>query len=108
VAAGIHRIRDGIFLPRRSLFAALDQVFRALAQFTRFALRELLAFTGPLAQVFARLFTGLRSEEDPHERPDSQTHQKEAHFRSRVIGHVSILLMEANIPTILMQGTRRE
>src|ERR1700722_10876432 len=62
--AHIDCCRNRILLPRHDLLASLDQVFRALAQFPRLALRVFAAFVGLVHQVFAGLFTRLWREKN--------------------------------------------
>ena len=63
---------------RAFAFAAL--LVGAFAKFARFALREILAFIGLLAQKLARFFARLRREQNPNKGSNAQTYKEIRYF----------------------------
>src|ERR1700691_6202796 len=85
VLTRFHRRRHAFLLAVHDLFAPLDQVFRALAKFPRFALRVIAAFVRFRRQVFPRFFARLRRKKYTYHGANPQTRQKKAHLRAGIV-----------------------
>src|SRR5271155_4410725 len=85
--ASVHSRGNGVLLAGHDFLAALDQIFRALAQFASLFLRVVPAFFRFGGQIFARFFAGFRGEKNSHQRADSQPDHKEANLRTHVVAH---------------------
>src|SRR5271154_1627194 len=85
VLARFDRGGNRILLAIHDFFAAFEQVFGAFAKFASFALGVVAAFVGFAGEIVARVFAGLRREQQADERTDTQTNQEDADFRSTII-----------------------
>src|SRR5580700_7553496 len=81
---------DGILAARRSIFAALNQLVRAFAEFFRFTLREVATFIGFLAEKLARIFSRFRGKQNADQRANAETHEEIGDFGTYIIRHENL------------------
>src|SRR5580692_9958252 len=82
--------RDRILAARRSVFAALNQLVRAFAEFFRFTLREVAALIGFLAKKLARIFSRFRGKQNADQRANAETHEEICNLGTYIVRHENL------------------
>src|ERR1700728_178140 len=95
---------DAFLLARHNFLAAFDQVLSAFAQFTSLFLGVVAAFLGLRGQILACLLAGFGSEQNSHQRSDTQAHEKKRYFGTNVIGHKRTSESQTSIGVVVRQG----
>src|SRR6516162_3145472 len=79
-AAGFDGGRQGVPLARGYILAAFDEFVRAVAKLAGLLLGKFATLIGALAEIFAGLVPGFRSEKDAEQRANAHADQEETDF----------------------------